>query len=52
MDKEIQITTPITIIPTEIYMLVLQDYYGTYHYFDKKGVYDGWSRDYPNIIKN
>lgn len=45
-DVELTITTPIRIIPSVAgYLLIIEDYYGVNHYFDKDGTYDGWSKD-------
>ena len=43
--NEVIITTPITIIPTTEYALVIRDYYGVHHYFNHDGTYDGYSKD-------
>lgn len=39
------IIPPIEIITSEVYLLVIKDSEGTYHYFDKGGEYDGYSKD-------
>ena len=43
--KEITLQPPIKLIETTIYMLVIQDATGLYHYINKDGTYDGYSRD-------
>ena len=47
-----QIVPPIRIIKSDVYMLVLKDAKGIYHYFDEDGNYDGYSHDWPVPISD
>lgn len=48
----IVINPPIKIIASENYGLVILDASGMYHYFNKDGSYDGWSKDCNKIDCN
>jgi hypothetical protein len=52
-DVEVTITTPIRVIPSKTdYLLIIEDYYGVRHYFEKDGTYDGWSKETQTPSEN
>lgn len=45
--EKVELTLPILEwkIDSENYGLIIKDSEGKYHYFNKDGTYDGWSKD-------
>ena len=50
----ITITAPIEVVPskTGTYGLIIRDFFGKEHYFNKDGTYDGWGKEVPNTEPN
>lgn len=51
---EIIITAPIEVVPskTGTYGLIIRDFFGMEHYFNKDGTYDGWGKRTSNPEQN
>lgn len=51
---EVTITAPIEVIPSKsgIYGLIIRDFFGVEHYFNKDGTYDGWAKRVPITGEN
>lgn len=55
IDQTVTIKSPITVIPSKVYLLVIKDANGVTHFWHKKhrnrygkfasGQYDGWSKE-------